>query len=59
MGQSEGMPVGRYVTPLGKAGKVSLVSETLDQADPKPELWLDHGFLNIDNVKSVSLAGPK
>jgi hypothetical protein len=52
----EGFPAGRYVMPSDAVSpKVSLVSETLDQADPNPASWLDKSFLKIDRIQSVAL----
>ena len=50
-----GFPNGRYVMPVG--GAVSLISESLEDADPKPEKWLVKDFIRIDNPKSIALAG--
>src|SRR5205823_805435 len=50
-GQFGGMgefPAGRYVTAPGGA-KVSLVSDSLDDANPKPEAWLRRDFIKIEN----------
>lgn len=51
-----GFPTGRYVMPVG-GKKVSLVSETLDDAEPKPERWLVKDFLKIETPTSITLAG--
>ena len=55
-GESPGFPAGRYVTPLGST-KVSLVSDTLDDVDSKPEKWLKRDFFKIENPKSIKLEG--
>jgi len=47
---------GRYVMKPGGSG-VSLVSDSLDDADPKPEGWLRRDFIKIENPSSVTLAG--
>jgi len=53
----EGEPAGRYVMPAGASlPQVSLVSETLDDADPNPVAWLDTDFLKIDRIQSVALS---
>jgi hypothetical protein len=54
--EMEGFPAGRYVMPLG-GNKVSLVSETLDDVEAKPERWLRKDFIKIENPKSIALAG--
>jgi hypothetical protein len=51
-----GYPAGRYVMPAGSnPPKVSLVSDTLEQADPSPAAWLDKTFLHFDRVRSIAL----
>lgn len=54
-GPSE-FPVGRYIMPVG-GSRVSLVSETLDDIEAKPESWLNRDFFKVENVSSVALAG--
>jgi len=49
------MPMGRYVLAL-QIGKVALVSQNID-VDTKPESWLKHDFIKIENPESISLAG--
>jgi hypothetical protein len=56
MGESGGLPAGRYVTPVGST-RVSLVSDTLDTVTVQPEPWLQRDFFRIENVKSVKLEG--
>jgi len=56
MGDMGGFPTGRYVLPVG-GQKVSLVSETLDEVEPKPERWLKKDFVKIENPKKITLAG--
>ena len=53
-GEMPGFPAGRYVVPVGST-KVSLVSETLDDVDAKPERWLKKEFFRIENPKSIKL----
>ena len=49
-------PAGRYVMKTG--GKsVSLVSETLDDVDPKVTSWLKRDFIKVENPSAVTLAG--
>jgi hypothetical protein len=63
MKQSDGafgggeFPAGRYVVQPG-GSKVSLVSDSLDDVEPKPESWLKRDFIKIENASSVTLAGP-
>ncbi len=55
-GGSGGIPAGRYVKTLADA-RVSLVSETLDEVQPKPENWLARDFIKIDGPKAISVTG--
>jgi hypothetical protein len=57
-GPSEGFPAGRYVKPAANA-RVSLVSETLDEVDPKPERWLAKDFIKVEGPKSITVTGPQ
>jgi hypothetical protein len=52
-----GFPAGRYVTPAGEGNRVSLVAESLDELDPKPELWLNRDFIKIENPSAIALSG--
>ncbi|HEX5176896.1 MAG TPA: DUF4340 domain-containing protein [Chthoniobacteraceae bacterium] len=54
--EMEGFPAGRYVMPAG-GNKVSLVSETMDDVEPKPERWLRKDFIKVENPKSIAMAG--
>lgn len=49
-------PAGRYVMQPG-GSRVSLVSETLDEIEAKPESWLARDFFKIDSVSAITLAG--
>lgn len=57
MGDLGGFPAGRYVMPLSGAPKVSLVSESFEDAVTKPEQWLQRDFIKIESPVSISLAG--
>ena len=52
-----GMATGRYVLPLGGKANVSLVSETFDSFEAKPERWLRKDFIKVENVKALTLQG--
>jgi len=56
MGGMGGFATGRYIMPLG-GKKVSLVSETLDEVEAKPERWLRKDFIKVENPKSIAVAG--
>jgi hypothetical protein len=55
-GGMAGVPAGRYILPVS-SGKVSLVSESLDELNPNPESWLKRDFIKIDDPESITLAG--
>jgi hypothetical protein len=57
LGPETGVPSGRYARTSDKSSRVVLVSETLDEVDPKPERWLNRDFIKVENPKSVTLAG--
>lgn len=52
-----GYPAGRYVMPVGKANRVSLVSDSFDDAEIKPERWLNKDFFRVESPRSITLAG--
>lgn len=56
--QGGGFPVGRYVMAQDGSNRVFLISETFDQAVPKPEQWIDRDFIKIDNPKRIVVVGP-
>jgi hypothetical protein len=53
-GMSAGFATGRYVKPVAGA-KVSLVSDPLDDVDPKPDRWLSKDFIKIESPKSIAV----
>ncbi len=56
-GQSGGFPAGRYVMAQDGSNRVFLISETLDEAQTKPEQWLSHDFVKVENPKMIAVAG--
>ena len=55
-GGDGGFPAGRYVMQPG-GSLVSLVSESLDEIETKPETWLKRDFFKIESPKAITLAG--
>lgn len=55
-GGDGGFPAGRYVKQPG-GSRVSLISETLDEVETKPESWLARDFIKIESPSSVIVAG--
>jgi len=50
------MPMGRYVLASDHGGTVSVVNQRLE-FDTRPETWLKHDFIKIENPQSISLSG--
>ena len=50
-------PAGRYVMPEDGSKRVFLVADAFQDLLPKPERWLDHGFVKIEKPKSIAIAG--
>lgn len=55
-GGEGGSPAGRYVMQPG-GSQVSLVSDSLDDIETKPETWLKRDFFKIESPKAITLAG--
>ncbi len=55
--EGDGITAGRYVMGQDGSNRVFLVSETLDDVDPKPERWLIRDFIKIENPKSIAVIG--
>ena len=58
MGGEEGYPDGRYVQVSGESGSVSLISESLQNTEPKPDQWLNKDFFKIEKVRSIAVTFP-
>lgn len=56
-GGGEGWPDGRYVK-TSNSQDVTVISDTLDNLQPKPEDWLDKTFFKIENPQSIAVAFP-
>lgn len=52
-----GMAAGRYVMGQDGSNRVFLVSDTFDDTQTKPDQWLSHDFIKIENPKSIAVAG--
>src|SRR5438552_6810421 len=57
MGGDEGFPDGRYVK-VGNSDDVVLISDALQNVEPKPEQWLNKDFFKIEKPRSVAVAFP-
>ena len=49
----EGWPDGRYVR-AGDAKSVVVISDPLDNAEPKPESWLNRDFFGIEKPRAIA-----
>lgn len=54
MGGDEGWPDGRYLK-IGDAKTVAVVSDPLDNVQPKPKAWLNKDFLHIEKPRSIAV----
>ena len=54
----EGWPDGRYVMAGSGTRTVAVISDPLDNVQPKPEDWLDKTFFKIENPKSIAVTFP-
>ena len=57
MGGDEGFPDGRYVK-VGNSDDVVLISDALQNVEPKPEQWLNKDFFKIEKPRSIAVAFP-
>lgn len=55
MGGDEGWPDGRYVMVGSGAKTLSVVSDPLDNVQPKPEAWLNKDFLHIEKPRTIAV----
>jgi hypothetical protein len=53
-GGASSVPAGRYVMAENRA---FLISDPLEDAEPKPEYWIAHDFIKIENPKSITVVG--
>lgn len=53
-----GWPDGRYVMAGSGTKTVALVSDALEDVEPKPEQWLDKDFFKIEKSRSISVEFP-
>jgi uncharacterized protein DUF4340 len=52
-----GFAVGRYVMGQEGSNRVYLVSDTFDEIQMKPEQWVSHDFIKIENARSIAVIG--
>lgn len=51
----EGFPDGRYVMVGGNSQQALLISDPLNNIEPKPEDWLNKDFFKIERPKSIAV----
>jgi Domain of unknown function (DUF4340) len=56
-GEGGGFAVGRYVMGQDGSNRAFVVSETFDDIQTKPEQWLSHDFIKVENSKSIAVTG--
>jgi hypothetical protein len=49
---------GRYAMPWDGSNHVFLISESFDRLQTKPEGWLNHDFIKVQDPKSIMVTGP-
>ena len=55
MGGDEGWPDGRYVMVGSGAKTLAVVSDPLDNVQPKPEAWLNKDFVHIEKPRAIAV----
>ena len=55
MGGDEGWPDGRYVMVGSGAKTLAVVSDPLDNVQPKPEAWLNKDFVHIEKPRTIAV----
>jgi hypothetical protein len=58
-GGDEGWPDGRYVMAGSGAKTVALISDPLDNVQPKPEQWLNKDFLSVEKPRAIAAQFPE
>lgn len=56
-GQGGGVPIGRYVMTKDGSNRVFLISDTLNEAQTKPEQWLNRDFVKVESPKLIAVTG--
>ncbi len=55
----EGWPDGRYVQVGGVTTTLAVVSDPLENAEPKPEQWLNKDFLTVEKPAAIAVDFPE
>jgi hypothetical protein len=54
----EGYAAGRYIQVSGESGSVSVISDPLQNTEPKAEQWLNKEFFKIEKPRSIAVTFP-
>ncbi len=57
-GMDEGWPDGRWVK-AGNSDDVAVISDPLDNLEPKPESWLNKDFFKVEKARLVAVGFPE
>jgi hypothetical protein len=52
-------PDGRYVMVGGATSTLDVITDPLDNAEPRPDQWLDKDFLNVDKPGVIAVEFPE
>jgi hypothetical protein len=55
-GGGGGWPNGRWIYLPDKPGTTYLVSETFNEVEPKPEVWLNKDFFKVEKARSIAVS---
>jgi len=55
----EGWPDGRYVMVGANATSLAVISDPLDNAEPRPEQWLSKDFITVERPGTISVEFPE
>ena len=56
-GEDSSFPDGRYVK-VGDGSSVALISDPLDNMEPKPDEWLNKDFFHVEKAKTIEVDFP-
>ena len=54
----EGWPDGRYVMVGNATGVLDVIADPLENAEPKPDQWLNKDFLNVEKPGTIAVEFP-
>lgn len=54
----EGWPDGRYVQAGGQTTSLAVITDPMENAEPKPEQWLNKDFINVEKPSVIAVDFP-